>query len=550
MKHNTKPNEPSQEELNKQLQQILDDDPTPNTFDLTLLEDDENPTHNLNQGLHKKRWYYGKIITNQKHKSEIIILSNKKILRNETTKIRGETQGTNHIQQHGIDYNTNLETPKKSWSNKSIKSWMTQDKDYKMFASLKKDYVLNKIIQKIEHYMDLIDTTQSKIVACYILGTYCFELFETYPILFLHAFRASGKSKLKKIIRELSFHGVEASNISEAGLFRSIEGTKCTLCIDEYEKIDTDRKKLTDQLLNGGIEKGASVKRMIKKGEDWINHDFDVYSPKVICNISGINPTTLSRCILIKLHPTLDPTKGGRKPKVNNPEWQEITNYAHMWIMQHYKQIIDTYDNHAFEGITSRNEDLWRPILSIAKTADPTICEDILEYAKKYLTEFKIDVTQDDLVYKLLRTCANRTTHTKEWYKVKTIREWCITEIDLDRPMSNHKIGKELSKMIFERRLNPNSEYLLSVNLIKQQMERLGYPTSEIACQEDPAVEEENVNCVLYWVTKLSESGAVSFEELVEKSGYNPKVLKEKLDLLKGRGDVLEPRSGLWRSIQ
>ena len=68
------------------------------------------------------------------------------------------------------------------------------------------------------------------------------------------------------------------------------------------------------------------------------NRDFDVYCPKIICNITGLNPVTLSRCIQVKLSRTTT-SKGNKKPRTNDPEYQEIRNLCYRLIMENWREI-------------------------------------------------------------------------------------------------------------------------------------------------------------------------------------------------------------------
>jgi len=384
-------------------------DPIPQvTFDgaenLSLLEKGEIIHHNLNQGEHKGNWYFGKLFpyTNEDHEifgeeREGIIISNKEMrinkLKIKRTKDGIEFLGKNEIKDHGLNYRHQLEVNKNFWSNKRIKKWINDD--------LKKDgfEIYNKIKDKISYYMDVEDERIFDITACWIIGTYCYELFESYGYLYFNALRESGKSKFKKILRLTGFNGQEASSITEASFFRTIENTKGVLCIDEYERMDTERKKATDLLLNAGIEKGSTVKRVDTDVKPKRNRDYDVYCPKIICNITGLDPVTQSRCITIKLRKT-STKKGNRKPATNDPIWQELRDDCYELIMIHWEDIKDIYKRYKSD-LPNRAEDVWLPVLIIAKFFN--VENSVLEYAKENMKSSKLDEIEYDRTYSILK---------------------------------------------------------------------------------------------------------------------------------------------------
>jgi len=218
----------------------------------------------LNQGIINDNWYFGKIFICSIHhefgedsfqdineEREGIILSKKEIRINRLvirkTKEGIKFNGENEIKDEGLNYKHFLEINKNFWSNKRIKKWLS--------STTKINYkgVYERIRDKIKYYMDVRDERIFDVVTCWVIGTYCYELFESYGYLYFNGLKESGKSKFKKILKLIGFNGQEASSISEASFFRTIENTKGLLCIDEYERMDTDRKKATDLLLNAGI---------------------------------------------------------------------------------------------------------------------------------------------------------------------------------------------------------------------------------------------------------------------------------------------------------
>ena len=131
----------------------------------------------------------------------------------------------------------------------------------------------DKIVEILREWMDLDERTYS-LIALWIVGTYLHKQFNTYAYLFLNAMKGSGKTRLLKIIANLSKDGELAGAMTEAVLFRTSQDT---LCIDEIENINRQGQENLSLLLNSGYKRGLKVKRMRKdKLEGQIVEEFSV----------------------------------------------------------------------------------------------------------------------------------------------------------------------------------------------------------------------------------------------------------------------------------
>jgi len=160
----------------------------------------------------------------------------------------------------------------------------------------------------IKEYSD-IDDEKIIIISAWIIGTYIHKEFACYPYLFLNAMKGSGKTRLLKIISELSYNGDLTNYISEAVLFRT--GADRTLCIDEFEHVGGKESGILREILNSAYKRGANIKRMKKKktmeGEDYVEESFSIYMPIAMANIWGMDEVLGDRCIKITLEKSSKP---------------------------------------------------------------------------------------------------------------------------------------------------------------------------------------------------------------------------------------------------
>ena len=176
-------------------------------------------------------------------------------------------------------------------------------------------------------YIDMDDDSY-ELVTLWIIGTYIYDSFETYPYLFINAMRGSGKSRLLKIIKEISYEGVLNTSMRESVLFRM---GKKTLCIDEFEHINSKEALALREVLNASYKKGITISRMRKvktaTGEGYEQEDFEPYKPIAMANIWGMEEVLGDRCVTIILEKSSDERRTRLSEDfVNNPVILSIKN--------------------------------------------------------------------------------------------------------------------------------------------------------------------------------------------------------------------------------
>jgi hypothetical protein len=426
---------------------------------LHVLKNKDIDFTNLNQGIYRDRWYFGKLFNDGDKPRLGIVLSSKHI-----------AIGHEALETIGLNRHNELELQRTCWSNEDIERWLNSSE------KIDKRRLYEQIRGRILHYMDFTDGRIADLCTCWIIGTYCYELFESYGYLYFNAFRNSGKTKIKNILKFMGFNSIEASNISESAFFRTIENRKGVLCLDEYEKMDDTRKKILDQLLNAGHMKNAAVVRSEKIGDNWIAREFNVYCPKIICNITGINQTTQSRCITIKLMRTMK-EQGKRQVRFDDLEWQDIRNKCYRLVMENWKEINQIYEEYSNSKLLNRDEDTWKPLFSIARFFGEDVEKTLIEYSTTNIEESSLDSLEGDWKYELLKAIHEQVKDQGDgWYFASQIGTWLTRLPCIKSP--ERWAGRQLSKMpLFKKRKTAKgNEWYLSLSIVKDAMTRLGYP--------------------------------------------------------------------------
>lgn len=177
-----------------------------------------------------------------------------------------------------------------------------KDKPIIPMITLTLEEIYNKIIEILKKYCDIKEEYYN-IIALWIIGTYYHKSFPTYPYLFFNACKGSGKTRLLKLIAELSYNGKVLNSLTEAVVFRTAADR--TFCIDEFESIGSKDKSTLRELLNSAYKKGVVVERSYKtKGkfrEKQKIEQFEVYCPIAMANIWGMESVLADRCVSIIL---------------------------------------------------------------------------------------------------------------------------------------------------------------------------------------------------------------------------------------------------------
>jgi len=163
--------------------------------------------------------------------------------------------------------------------------------------------IYKELIVTLKKFCDLKEEMYP-IIAMWIIGTYIHDEFETFPYLFFNAMRGSGKTRILRLIAALSKNGELLGSMSESVLFRTAK--ESTMCIDEFEQVNSQEKQSLREFLNSAYKKGQKIKRMKKTKEDYVVEDyvveeFEVYTSICMANIWGMEEVLGDRCITIVL---------------------------------------------------------------------------------------------------------------------------------------------------------------------------------------------------------------------------------------------------------
>lgn len=382
---------------------------------------------------------------------------------------------------------------------------------------LRKAY--DRIIYVLKHYSELREDYYD-LVAVWIVGTYIYEKFNTYPYLFINAMRGSGKTRLLKLIKAMARNGDLVTSLREAVLFRTAKGK--TLCIDEFESIHKKENTGLRELLNACYKKGIKVQRMRKKktaeGEEHVVEEFEPYTPICMANIHGMEEVLGDRCITMileksrtervnRLIENFDEILDINLVKTEIPailvqlcsyinverymrDWNLYVNRLSNYIYTlttlttqtaqttlkmeddeiYFKQIWNT-------GINGRNLELMFPLLIIGKLIGKDIsdkmlkiCHDLTKERKEEEMIESRDVSLIDYISKL--------KNFEDFYSIKSLtyefREYLGDDDQEDRWLNDKWVGKSLKRLnliLDKHRVSKGIEVRINISKAKEMME-------------------------------------------------------------------------------
>jgi hypothetical protein len=190
------------------------------------------------------------------------------------------------------------------------------------------------------------------------------QMFPAFPYLTLNGPKNSGKSTVMRVLQPLAFNMITTSDPTGPSMFRLIHQTSCTVGIDEAERYHNPKDpgmQQIRQLLNSGYKQGMPAIRLI--GEDMKPQAFDVYSPKILAAIAGLEDILASRCIAIPMRRT------DRKMPSFPPDFDgaSLRHQLYVLALTSFQQVYRNYFEHPeLHKLHNRSGELWSPLVALA----------------------------------------------------------------------------------------------------------------------------------------------------------------------------------------
>ncbi len=224
--------------------------------------------------------------------------------------------------------------------------------------------VFDRVHSLFTTHVDFGSPVESQVLALWTIGTYFYTMFPAYPYVALNGPKNSGKSTVLRVLQPIAFNMITTSDPTGPAMFRLIHYASCTVGIDEAERYHNPRDpgmQQIRQLLNSGYKQGMPAIRLI--GEDMKPQAFDVYSPKILASIAGLEDVLASRCIIVPMR------RADRQMPLLRPDFDgaEIRHLLYSLALTHVSSIYRNYfERPELHTLHNRSGELWSPLVALA----------------------------------------------------------------------------------------------------------------------------------------------------------------------------------------
>lgn len=465
------------------------------------------------------------------------------------------------------------------WSMASINHFINENLALPTFKEVFED-----IKAHFKYYMDLGDESAYAFSAIWAIGTYFHQLFYAYPYIWVNAAKRSGKTKYITVHSLIDFNAKAFVIPSGSSIFRLIQSGRATLCMDEIEKLAKNDESDVRAILLSGYKKGMKVPRaeetILPVGKTTMRtrviNEFDVYSPKMMANIAGMEGVLEDRCIPMRLIRSGDMNIRNRMVDERAPKWGKTRDMLYLLMMAGWKELeanykmfsaifsddlppnpeIEALVNVVKEKVSSRHLELWLPMLSIAYTIGIDVFGQIVEYAVKS-TEAKEqeeyeESWENNIIQALIANC-----QTTDWYQLSELTRDMKNYEGLDK-LTSFGLKKALLRLKLTSRTTKEKGKLkafIDLDILREVGDRFGVDFDEIRKEfeipESSKFSERDLFLNYCRVlTQQSLSQSFTFEEMAAKmKGVPEEKVEHMIKKAMEEGVLMEPSQGRYRVI-
>lgn len=285
------------------------------------------------------------------------------------------------------------------------------------------------------------------VLTLWIMGTYLYWGFSSYPYFHLSGTPDSGKSTVQGLTSCIAFNGYYTESITGSSIFRYVEEMRSTMCIDEQEFLANESNLEAISILNSGYHKAGNATRQEQQtnangDKKFVTVSFSTFSPKMLSGIRGLDKTLSTRSISVPMKPSSDPKYSRRAIDDADPMWQAIRDELYIWALDSFQKIAECYKDAKSQQIDIKNR-MWQKyhaLLSLAlyfKEINPQT--EIYPNLIKFIQEDQEPILEDsdyliDLCYKVLYHCINKFPNPSDHYAFELIRTEAAAMLGIHPP--------------------------------------------------------------------------------------------------------------------
>lgn len=227
--------------------------------------------------------------------------------------------------------------------------------------------LVSRIETYVQDYVTLADQQYSLPIALWVIGTFAFLDFDSFPYLVINSpTKRSGKTRLSEMISFCCANPRNMAALTGPTLFRCIEDEQPTIIFDEAESLNSESAGTMRSVLNVGYRRGQTVPRVAAGGIK----EYDTYCPKVFVLIGDVYDTLRDRSIVITMQRA--ETRKRFTRELVYEEGKIMRELIHDAVRQHGGDIKHAFTNHkGLPFLMDRDEEIWTSLFCIAQVFCP-----------------------------------------------------------------------------------------------------------------------------------------------------------------------------------
>jgi hypothetical protein len=199
-------------------------------------------------------------------------------------------------------------------------------------------------------------------IALWIIFTHVFKLFSSAPLLVATSPEPRcGKTSLLTLLARLCRASFAASNMTEAGIYRSIHQWSPTLIIDEADTFMLNNKAMTG-IINSGYKKTTGY--VVRTNKDGVIK-LPTFCPKAIALIGALPEAMMDRAIAVELERKLSTEEVEPVSGEGPDDLTFLHSRIRRWVADNANSL-SLIKPEKIGVLNDRAEDNYRPLLAIA----------------------------------------------------------------------------------------------------------------------------------------------------------------------------------------
>lgn len=225
----------------------------------------------------------------------------------------------------------------------------------------------------------------AEVLAVWVLATYCYLKFEFAAVVAVWSPEPEcGKGRVLDVTEKLARRAFRTANTSAAVLYHSVSEDEITVLIDEVDSQSQDQREAIGNILKSGFQANGKAHRMTERNGEQVVVEFSTYCPKMLATIGldKLDKATRSRSISIHM------SRKKREDKIakfRRYDGTEIQRKCIRWVQDSIAALVAVGPLELDECATDRQEDVWEPLVAVARVAGSD-WEDRIRQAARHLS--------------------------------------------------------------------------------------------------------------------------------------------------------------------